>query len=278
MHVEKLMLKIGYFARISQVTVKALHYYDRLGLLKPAQVDPFTNYRYYTIDQLPRLNRILALKDLGLSLEQIALLLKGDVSSEEIRGMLRLRQSQLQEQAKAVAEELARVEARLCQIAMEETMPDLEVVLKTTESMIVAARRLLIPTNDQVPAMLGPAFDEVCVYVQNQKAQIAGPCFALWHSSPETYTDEDVEATYPIDRVLPGNEQVTVYELPATQVAAVVHHGDVDEFTEGHKTLLKWMEANGYRLNGAYREIYHDWQDHRNATTEIQFPVEKVSQ
>ena len=69
------MLKIGYFARISQVTVKTLHHYDRIGLLKPAHVDPFTSYRYYTIDQLGQLNRILALKDLGLSLEQIAQLL-----------------------------------------------------------------------------------------------------------------------------------------------------------------------------------------------------------
>lgn len=155
-------------------------------------------------------------------------------------------------------------------------MPDLEVVLKTTEPMIVASRRVMIPTNDQVPSLLGPAFDEVHAYVQSQTAQVAGPCFALWHSSPESYTDEDVEAIFPIDRLLPGNEVVKVYELPATEVAAVVHHGDVDEFTEGHKTLLKWLEANGYQLHGAYREIYHDWQDHRNATTEVQFPVEKA--
>jgi effector-binding domain-containing protein len=135
---------------------------------------------------------------------------------------------------------------------------------------------VLIPTNDQVPSLLGPAFDVVHAYVQSQEVQIVGPCFALWHSSPESYTDEDVEAIFPIERLLPSNEQVKVYELPAIEVAAVVHHGDVDEFTEGHKTLLKWTAANGYRLRGAYREIYHDWGDHRNATTEVQLPVEKA--
>ena len=114
--------------------------------------------------------------------------------------------------------------------------------------------------------------------MQSQKTQFSDPCFALWHSSPKSYKNEDVEAVYPIDRVLPGSELVKVYELPAILVAAVVHHGDVDEFTEGHKALLKWVEANGYQLTGAYREIYHDWQDCRNATTEIQFPVERVSQ
>ena len=66
------MLKIGDFARLSQVSVVALRHYDEIGLLRPVKVDPFTGYRYYSTDQLPRLNRILALKDLGFSLEQIA--------------------------------------------------------------------------------------------------------------------------------------------------------------------------------------------------------------
>jgi effector-binding domain-containing protein len=63
----------------------------------------------------------------------------------------------------------------------------------------------------------------------------------------------------------------------SASVTAVVHHGDVDEFTEGHKTLLEWIAANGYRMTGGYREIYHDWRDHRHATTEVQFPVERES-
>ncbi|MBE9472709.1 MAG: MerR family transcriptional regulator, partial [Chloroflexi bacterium] len=73
------MFKIGDFSRISQVSVKTLRYYDEIGLLKPAHVDRFTGYRYYSVDQSPRLNRILALKDLGLSLEQIARLLDGEL-------------------------------------------------------------------------------------------------------------------------------------------------------------------------------------------------------
>jgi len=84
------MFRIGEFSKLSQVTVKALRYYDEIGLLKPAKVDPFTGYRYYSADQLPRLNRILALKDLGLSLAQISRLLDGDLPPAQIRGMLRM--------------------------------------------------------------------------------------------------------------------------------------------------------------------------------------------
>jgi DNA-binding transcriptional MerR regulator len=68
------MLKIGDFSRLSLASVKALRYYDELGLLRPARVDELTGYRYYSASQLTRLNRILVLKDLGLSLQQIALL------------------------------------------------------------------------------------------------------------------------------------------------------------------------------------------------------------
>jgi DNA-binding transcriptional MerR regulator len=120
------MIKIGYFSRLSQVPVKTLRYYDQIGLLKPAQVDDFTGYRFYTISQLSRLNRILALKDLGLSLEQIGRILTGELSAAELRGMLRLRQSQLQEEVKVVEEMLDRVEARLQIIEMENMMPNYE--------------------------------------------------------------------------------------------------------------------------------------------------------
>src|SRR5690349_14634726 len=112
------MIKIGDFARLAQVSIVTLRHYDEIGLLKPSTVDKFTGYRYYSINQLPRLNRILALKDLGFSLEQIEQML-GGVSLEEMRGMLKLRQA---EQEQKLAEE----EARLRRIAMRLRQIELE--------------------------------------------------------------------------------------------------------------------------------------------------------
>src|SRR5690349_18693302 len=82
------MIKIGDFARLSQVSVVTLRYYDEMDLLKPVKVDDLTGYRFYSASQLPRLNRILALKDLGFSLEQIKLMLTDGISIEQLRGML----------------------------------------------------------------------------------------------------------------------------------------------------------------------------------------------
>ena len=272
------MIKIGDFSRLSQVSVKTLRYYDEVGLLKPVEVDRFTGYRHYSLDQLPRLNRILALKDLGLSLEQISQVLNEGVSLEQLRGMLRLKQAEQQQRVREEQDRLARVEARLRQIEQENTMPNYEIVLKTAPAMRVASRRITVPTNDQVPAYLGPAYDEVGRYMQRHGAKSAGPCLTLWHTSVDTLADEDVEAIFPIDRPVPGDDRVRVYELPETQVAAVVHHGDFDEFTQGHLALLKWIEGNGYRVVGSYREIYHkhDKANLKDSITEIQMPVEKA--
>jgi DNA-binding transcriptional MerR regulator len=82
------MFLTGEFSQIARVSKRLLQYYDEIGLLKPAHIDPHTGYRYYSARQLPRLNRILVLKDLGLGLDSIAKMMQADVSDTEIGGML----------------------------------------------------------------------------------------------------------------------------------------------------------------------------------------------
>ena len=272
------MIRIGDFARLSQVSIVTLRHYAELGLLEPALVDPESSYRYYSVSQLPRLNRILALKDLGFSLGQIRSVLEDGVNLGALQGMLRLRQAELEQQLADDQARLARVEARLRQIEQENTMPDYDVVLKTVPATLVASRRITIPTNDQVPEYLNPAFGEVFGYVSERGLKPSSPHLALWHTSADTHTDEDAEALVPIDRPLPGTERVKVYELPQVQVASVVHHGDFSNFTQTHVALLKWIETNDYRVSGPFREIYlkHDPDDWSDSTTEVQYPVEKV--
>src|SRR5258707_1580132 len=145
------MIKIGDFARLSQVSVVTLRYYDEMDLLKPVKVDLFTGYRFYAADQLPRLNRILALKDLGFSLEQIKLMLADGLSVEQLRNMLTLQRKEVVKRLADEQQRLLRIESRLRQIAMENKMPNYDVVLKTAPAMLLASRRITIPTHDHGP-------------------------------------------------------------------------------------------------------------------------------
>src|SRR4051794_18353644 len=107
------MFSIGDFANLGRVSVRMLRHYDTIGLLRPAAVDPASGYRFYNADQLRRLNRVIALKDLGFTLQQVTAILDDKVDVAELRGMLRLRRAQLEAQIVADAARLTGVEARL---------------------------------------------------------------------------------------------------------------------------------------------------------------------
>ena len=272
------MLTIGSFAKLSHVSVKTLRYYDRIGLLEPAFVDPYTSHRYYTMRQLARLNRILALKDLGLSLHQIGTILEGDLSRKELMGMLRLKHAELMGDMAMIQQRLQRVQARLRLIEMEGEMPEYEVVVKTVPSIRVASRRIPVPYSEAVPPLLSGAFCDTDEYVTANRAKRDGPAIAVWHSPVEARRDEDVEAALPIDRDVSGSDRIAVRELPEVTVASLIHPGDLDDFDSSYARLLAWINDHGYQITGPYREVYLRWdtEDMPKSATEIQFPVQST--
>ncbi|MBW4631626.1 MAG: MerR family transcriptional regulator [Iphinoe sp. HA4291-MV1] len=267
------MLKIGDFSKLSHVTVKALRLYDQLGLLKPSHVDHFTGYRYYLADQLPRLNRILAFKDLGFSLEQIAKLLNENLSSAEIRGMLRLKQAELQRLVEEEQTRLLRVEARLKQIEQEDTMPNYEVVLKTVEPIKVASIREILPNY----ASIGRLYSELLEYFKQHKVKEGDYWGAIWHDPVYKESDVDGEAVISFEGEIPSTERLKVYELPVVEkMATVVHNGSYSSINQAYAALPAWIETNGYKIIGSNREVYivggHE-QDNESYVTEVQFPI-----
>ncbi len=131
------MYSIGDFARIGRVSVRMLRHYDALGLLTPARVDPATGYRSYEAAQLSRLNRLVALKDLGFTLQQVREILGDKVGVAELHGMLRLRRAELEAQVLADGMRLRGVEARIRIIEKEGVMPA-EVIVKPVPAVRVA--------------------------------------------------------------------------------------------------------------------------------------------
>jgi len=129
------MFRIGEFAQIAQVSGRQLRFYDQLGLLRPARTDPQTGYRYYSMRQLPRLNSILALKELGLSLEQIGPLLQNEISSAELRAMLTMKRAQVEQSLREEETRLRHIESRIAQIDRQGAIADYDVVVKQIDAM-----------------------------------------------------------------------------------------------------------------------------------------------
>jgi DNA-binding transcriptional MerR regulator len=269
-------LKIGEFARVGQVSIATLRHYDQCGLLKPNALDPDTGYRYYTLDQLARLNRIFALKDLGFPLEQIARLLEEDLSLNQLRAMFTLKQAQTKHMIDVEQARLARIAARLRQIEQEGIMPAYEVLLKQVEPLLVASMRSLIPMGDD----LGQHYETIVTYLDHQHIQHSHLAMLLLHSRYEWHDDLlaiDVETAVPLSLApLPGNEQISTRTLPGGLMASTVHIGDDLSIGLAHTALHRWMTDNGYQLIDTPRQLRLQRSEHmhpRQYVTEVQFPI-----
>lgn len=269
------MLKIGEFSKLVQVPVPTLRYYDEVGLLKPIEVDRFTGYRYYSASQLPRLNRILTLKGLGFSLEQIAEVLAEGLTPEQMRGMFRLRHAQISQQLAEVQSQLIEVETRLQQIEQEETMSNYDVILKQVEPLLVASVRTTLPVHNDISPLYGEVYEAMGSHVGE-----AGQTLAIWYDEEYKAADLDGAAAFMLRSRIPENGRMRVSELPAATMATTIHEGSYNTLGKAYEAILKWIEPNGYRIIGPSREIYlHNTMpvNHNDESyvTEVQFSVEK---
>lgn len=284
------MFKIGDFSRFSRVSVKMLRHYDEIGLLKPAHVDPVTSYRYYTADQLPQLNRIIALKDLGFSLEQIASLLDTDLSADEMRGLLKLKRAEIAQRVREEQARLAQVEARIQQIEQNGTLPAHEVLIRAIPAQLIAGMREVVVANSERITTL---FDTAEAYVATHNARAVSSPMLIYHDSDYRDDELDVEIGIPLSREIPPTEQIHVRTMPAVAtMACVVHTGDYASMTSAFTSLFNWIDAHDYAIAGATREVflrfgannagYHlpdAYLAHHAAefVTELQVPVAKQS-
>src|SRR3954469_3592862 len=153
------MLSIGEFARLAQVSPRTIRHYGDVGILEPARVDPSTGYRSYELGQLSALRRILALRELGVGLEQIRELMAvdGELSVDQLRGMLRLRQSEIAASISGQREQLRRVASYLDALERGEIMRAIEIVVKHTESVRMAETTGVAPGYGH--ENIGPVFE-----------------------------------------------------------------------------------------------------------------------
>ena len=277
------MFRIGEFSKIAQVSGRQLRHYDQLGLLVPEYTDPETGYRYYSATQLPRLNRILALKELGLSLDQIARLLNENISSDELRGMLTMKKAQIEQM---LHEEMARfryIESRIQQIDADGQLDDYDIVLKSVSARKFLSVREVCPSLNEGRQLVAEMQRFIPARVGSKAL---GHIAAVMYSDMFEWEDIDLEIGYllneevNVDITLSDGRAMTVKELPAVDMMlTVVRVGSPQTGHGSYSALGVWAEANGYRLTGLGREVFLQLPQpgkEDEAVTEIQYPVEKI--
>ncbi len=274
------MFTVGEFSRLAQVSRRLLRYYDEVGLLNPAHIDPLTGYRYYNAEQLAHLNRILVLKDLGLSLAQIRGTMQTTLSAEEMQGMLLLKKSEIERRLQNDLRRIRNIEARLQSIRDTEADRPLNVVIKEIPALSTMSVRVQVDSFESGLRIFGQ------IRMMLPKLEHFGHCFCICRSNERTTRGMELELGCIVEAKmhdlipLKNGLQLAFHELPAIPLMATfVAVGALDKIHAGYSGLAMWADNHGYRPAGTPREItlqVPQNADGSDLVTEVQFPVELI--
>jgi DNA-binding transcriptional MerR regulator len=238
------MLRIGELARAGGVSVKALRFYDEIGLLVPEEIDGASRYRRYAPGQIGRLRRIMALKDLGLSLPAIGRILE---EPESFGDRLREHRQRLTLEAASANERIARLDALLAGGAPDVTI---NVIVRDLPAAHGAAMRERLRRYEDLADLL-------CLGARYLPRQ-AGPLrrAALWHRCDTGEIDGEIdgEALFLSERPLQTSGPLRPIVLPRQRVASAVYAGE--EWAPSYRAIAAWMTANGFEPAGPKREEF----------------------
>ena len=273
------MFLAGEFSTIARISKRSLQFYDEIGLFKPAHIDQSNGYRYYSAAQLPELNRILALKDLGLTLEQIKAMVQSEISDEEIHGMWLIKKAEMEQSIAEDMQRLRHIEARLDQNRDSDLMT---VVIKSIPEQWFLAVRQLFASEEELFALVGQMMS---VIPEAVSGKWLGPMIGVFRDDSFLTTHNDIELGYILKKDISRTVDINplkvarVQTLPAVEtMATVVQSGSSEVDFMGFGKLATWIEENSYQIAGPYREIVFDAQNPSeiaNGTIEIQIPVRR---
>lgn len=267
------MYKIGLFSKMNRVTIKALRYYDEIGLLKPAHIDDFTGYRYYTSDQLPVLHQILFLKQMGFTMEEIAAVRNG-MSPEKL---LKSKKMKLLEDIAENTHKLAQVEHYLSLDKGGFDM-DYNIIIKELPEVIVASMRTVVKSYNDFFTIVPPMGLEMerlgCV------CAVPEYCFNIYHDGEYKEEDIDVEVCEAVVEAREESEMVKFRKIDRVpEAACTLHKGPYETLGRAYGATMRWIENNGYEMVDFPRESYIDGIWNKDSSedwlTEIQFKIRR---
>jgi DNA-binding transcriptional MerR regulator len=273
--------KIGDFSRISRVTVRTLRYYNEIGLLKPVRVDESTGYRYYSIDQLPKLNRIIMLKEIGLSLDDIGSTLNGGTPVDHIKQLLQVKKSEIQERLNLDARRLRRVEIWLDRVDHEGLIPaGIYIRRKTIPEVRVISKREKGTYEETTLKLYQEIMEYIDRFGNEETPVIAGPVTGLFYDDDYKETDADIEVAVPISGEVPVHESsFEIKTLPEVDVISAVYKGPSYDIHRTYAQIMEYAEVHKLKLDTPLREIYLTYPEldpDEGLSIEIQCPYIEI--
>lgn len=267
------MFRIGEFSKMSKTPITALRYYDEIGLLKPEKTDTFTNYRFYTTNQLFTLHRIQSLRQLGLAIDEIRLVLSGQHQT----AILEKRRQELLTELTERQDQLSRIDFLLH--FEEDTTMNYVATIKELPACIVYSKQFTAPNYDSFFQLIPAIGEQVTKKYPDLKCATPEYCYNVYLDGEYREHDIHIELCEAVVEKRPDFDDITFKEVEPVTAVSVMHKGPYSKLSEAYAFTLKWIEENGYQVSGCTRESYIDgvWNKDTDADwlTELQFPVMK---
>lgn len=279
------MYKIGEFSAIGKVSVRMLRHYDQMGLLKPQNIDKDSGYRSYSIEQLPKLNRIIFLKELGFSLQEVKEYLEKDMSIEEMKSMLFVKRKELEDEIALIHYKLHKVSMRLEQMENEGKPPKYDISVKPTERMVIASIAEKVPHIQEMAYYCKKMYGELYEELKKINIKPKGNEITIYHNKEFTEANLNVEAGVVIDEkyltnIFSEGAKIKIREIPAMENSAYLFYtGTYGGMEPAIMSMLGWVGQNNFKIKGPLMEIHLSGPAHvddvvqQNAVLEFRIEV-----
>lgn len=268
------MFRIGEFSKLTQVTIRMLRYYDKMGLLKPEQTDPWTGYRMYSSDQIPVLNKIIYLRDCGFNVAEIAYVLKSD-DSLDIAKQLERKHLEIEQNILAEQEKLRKIELSKKELLCRKSEMHYNINIKPVPACQVLSLRRRIPDYYAEETL----WKELSEYAQREGIPISDKTFSIYHD--EEYREKNVDVEICVFVKKAGTDKGhfvyhTTEAVPA--MACTMVYGDFSNIAGAYQAFARWLQENShYQMGTPSRQIVHrgPWNEENPECylTEIQIPL-----
>lgn len=275
-------MKIDEFSKISDISVYTLRYYDRLNILKPFSVNKTNGYREYSSEQLLRVAEINSLKELGLTIKEMAHFFANDANdAQKIREIADKQVKELQKVINQTEQQIKHIQTNLFLYNNGGINFMNGITIKTTRPFLAATLRKTYQksskTYDEFSENIWATLENE---IKNSGGILSTPCLTMYYSGlylsqDAEYVDQEIVEPITSNLIIEKSSSVKIREIPAEKVASIIHNEGLENIGDSGNQLLKWVTENNYHISGPMREIYHmDPNDSEKIlTVELQLPV-----
>lgn len=270
------MFRIGEFSRLTQVSIRMLRYYHETGILKPAEVDQWTGHRIYSVEQIPRLNRILNLRDSGFNISEIAVALNMD--DQSLLALLDQKRLEIERAIKAEQEKLRKIELAQSELQGGKGEYHNHISMKSIPAYQVLSLRKVVPTYYSE----GDLWKELSAYASTGKMEMTGDAFSIYHDTEFREHNVDIELCIPVKKA-GQNTSLFCFRMtePVPTMACTMVYGDFSNIKGAYLAFAEWLQKNSeYKMSNPMRQIVHrgPWNENNPGKylIELQIPLEHI--